>query len=77
MINVIAYMTIAFAFAVQAIMGFYDKKQLHETIDILTDKLMARDFSEYKDKTQATVNYEPVDNSEEAEYIRELEDMKQ
>jgi hypothetical protein len=54
---------------------------LHDTrrdklISELTDKIKAKDFAEYKDKTQPITTYKPVDNSEEAEWAREQEEKK-
>lgn len=40
-------------------------------INMLTDKLMSRNFEEYKELTSELKQYEPVDVSDEEEWARE------
>ena len=54
---------------------------IHDTrrdklISELTDKIKAKDFTEYVEQTKPIVTYEPVDNTEEAEWIKEQEARK-
>lgn len=46
-------------------------------ISELTDKIKARDFTEYKDKTAPVQLFEPVDKSDEDQYWQEVEESKQ
>lgn len=50
--------------------------RMQQTIDTLTDKLMSKDFKEYKELTQEPNIYEPVAVTEQEEWAREIEDMK-
>lgn len=45
-------------------------------IDTLTNKVMAKDFTEYQEAIQPIKTYEPVDNSEEAEWYREQKELR-
>lgn len=40
----------------------------------LYDRIMSKDLREYKDAVEPVKIYKPVDNSEEAEYLREQEE---
>lgn len=42
----------------------------------LYDRIMSKDLREYKQETAEVKTYEPLDNSEEAEYYREQEAMR-
>ncbi|MFC0274099.1 hypothetical protein ACFFIX_22380 [Metabacillus herbersteinensis] len=42
----------------------------------LIDRLMSKDFVEYKEQTSEPVMYDPVEVSEAAEYWREIEESK-
>jgi hypothetical protein len=42
----------------------------------LYDRIMSKDIKEYKDNTAQPVVYEPVDNTEEAEWEREQIERK-
>jgi hypothetical protein len=43
----------------------------------LLDRIMSRDFTEYKEHTSEPIKYEPVTLTEEDEYLREVEEQKQ
>lgn len=43
----------------------------------LLDRIMSRNFTEYKEHTSEPVKYEPVTLTEEDEYFREVEEQKQ
>jgi hypothetical protein len=45
-------------------------------ISELTNKLMARDFTEYTEQTQPPKVYEPVEQTEESQYWQEIEQNK-
>lgn len=52
------------------------KQHQDERKDLL-DRVMSKDFTQYKEYTVEPVKYDPVDVSEEEEYNREIEAMKQ
>lgn len=43
----------------------------------LLDRIMSRNFMEYKEHTSEPIKYEPVTVTEEDEYLREVEEQKQ
>lgn len=47
-----------------------------ELIDRLTDKIKARDFTEYKEMTTPIPTYAPVSNDDDDLYDKEIEDNK-
>lgn len=47
-----------------------------ELIDTLTNKLMARDFTEYQEATQPPRVFEPVSKDDDDMYYQEIEDNK-
>jgi len=54
---------------------------LHDTrrdalIDTLTDKLMSRSFTEYKEQTTPAPVFEPVSKDDDDLYYQEIEDNK-
>lgn len=51
-------------------------RQMQQTIDKLTDKLMSKDLKEYKDLTDPAPLYKPVVLTDEEEWAREIEEMK-
>lgn len=53
-----------------------DQEREREERQDLLDRLMARNFVEYKEQTQEPVRYEPVSVSEEEEYWRELQSKR-
>jgi hypothetical protein len=52
-----------------------DKLNKEERKDLL-DRIMAKNYVEYKEQTSEPVKYEPVVVTEEDEYWRELEEKK-
>lgn len=56
--------------------AYQERKQWAAERKDLYDRIMSKNIEEYKEYTQPIPVYEPVDNSEEAEYFRELEQMK-
>ncbi|WP_026562485.1 hypothetical protein [Bacillus sp. J37] len=42
----------------------------------LMDRLMSKDFAEYKEQTGEMLKFEPITVSEEDEYYREIEESK-
>lgn len=75
-IQILALFFFVIIIAVREYSHYMEIKQLHSTIDTLTDKVMAKDLVEYKELTQPVKTYEPVDHSEEAEWLREQEERK-
>lgn len=53
------------------------ERQHNEVVKELMDRIMAKDFVEYKEQTTETKTYDPVVVTEEDEYYREIEEMKQ
>lgn len=49
-------------------------KQMQQTIDKLSDKVMSKDLREYKDLTEPTPSYQPVSLTEAEEWAREIEE---
>jgi hypothetical protein len=52
-----------------------EEQMKKERADLL-DRIMARNYVEYKEQTAEPVKYEPVVVTEEEEYWRELEEKK-
>jgi hypothetical protein len=55
---------------------------LHDTrrdklISELTDKIKAKDFTEYSENTKPMQRFEPVTNDDKELYYKEIEEMKQ
>lgn len=55
---------------------------LHDTrrdnlISELTDKIKAKDFTEYVEQTKTIQTFEPVSMTDERQYWAEIEEMKQ
>jgi membrane protein implicated in regulation of membrane protease activity len=66
-----------FATVCALLVFLHQKEQQHkeERKDLL-DRIMARDYVEYKEQTTEPVKYEPVTVTEEDEYWREIEERK-
>lgn len=51
-------------------------KNKDKLINDLAEKLMARDFTEYKEQTQPQRTFEPVTQTDETQYWQEIEEAK-
>lgn len=67
------YLAITCALVIAGISIF---KQMQQTIDKLTDKVMSKDLKEYKDLTEPAPVYKPVIRTDEEEWALEIEEMK-
>lgn len=66
-----------FAIIIGLLLFIYKREEQtkKERADLL-DRIMSKDFVEYKEQTEEPVQYEPVVLSEQDEYYREIEDRK-
>jgi hypothetical protein len=71
-----AIIVLAAVIALREYAHFEQTKQFHATIDKLSDKLIAKDFTEYKEMTTEPRVFDPVSNDDEDLYEREIEDNK-
>ncbi|WP_057766706.1 hypothetical protein [Cytobacillus praedii] len=66
-----------FAIILLLIVFIYKREeQMKEERKDLMDRIMSKDFVEYKETTSDPVKYSPVTVTEEDEYWREVEDNK-
>jgi hypothetical protein len=66
-----------FATVVTLLYFFYKREeQFAKERNDLLDRIMSRNFTEYKEHTAEPIKYEPVTVTEEDEYWRELEEKK-
>jgi hypothetical protein len=52
------------------------ESQVAEERKDLMDRIMSKDYVEYKEQTTEPISYTPVTMTEEAEYWREIEENK-
>lgn len=71
-VSIILFLTIT-----SLLIFIYQREKQHQQDrkDML-DRIMSRNFEEYKDLTQPLPKFEPVYTDEEEEYYRELEEQK-
>lgn len=55
---------------------YYRESQMQEERKDLMDRIMSKDYVEYKEQTTEPISYTPVTMTEEAEYWREIEENK-
>jgi predicted Holliday junction resolvase-like endonuclease len=53
-----------------------ERKDFQEERKDLMDRIMSKDYVEYKEQTTEPISYTPVTMTEEAEYWREIEENK-
>lgn len=72
------YTTTALTIIIIALLYYiYAKdKQHNELVNDLMDRIMSKDFAEYKDQTTEPKTYDPVVVTEEDEYYRELAESR-
>ncbi|UVI31206.1 hypothetical protein [Paenibacillus spongiae] len=74
--SIVAIIALLAAFIVREYSHYIHDERRDRLIDALTDKIKARDFTEYRMMTDEVPVYEPVDNDDSNLYNRELQENK-
>jgi hypothetical protein len=72
-----AIIMFAIIFAIREITHYLHDIRRDKLISELTDKIKAKDFTEYSENTKPMQRFEPVTNDDKELYYKEIEEMKQ
>ena len=73
----IAIIAMIIIFAIRELSHHLHDTRRDNLISELTDKIKAKDFTEYSDNTKPQQKFEPVNNDDTELYYKEIEEMKQ